>query len=128
MPDHQIPVILAALIKVAEDTTKQVALDVTANLIEDTPRDTSWARNNWIPNIGNKLRKPAGDPDNVAGANASLNASVIEVATTYRISRGSIFITSNVPYIQALNNGSSTQAPSGFVQIAIANALKRFKI
>ncbi len=35
---------------------------------------------------------------------------------------GRLFLSNNVPYISRLNDGSSGQAPAGFVQAAIARA------
>ena len=40
---------------------------------------------------------------------------------------GTAWVANNVPYITKLNGGSSKQAPSGFVQIAIARAVQAIR-
>lgn len=113
---------MRALTRFTEKHIKILTLEVTANLIEDTPRDTGWARSNWIPSIGKSV-------DSVAGARNQVNASLQQaglsaVASTYTLRSGSVFVTNNVPYIQPLNDGHSKQAPAGFVQLAILKAVR----
>jgi hypothetical protein len=102
---------------------KQLTLEVTANLRETTPRDTSWAASNWIPNIGTPIRETDGSRTGVSSARSE--AGLAQVATKYRLVDEPIFISNNVPYIQKLNNGHSKQAPAGFVQIARDRALNK---
>ena len=47
----QIRVVVGAFEDFAEKIIKEITLEATANLIEDTPVDTGWARANWIPSI-----------------------------------------------------------------------------
>lgn len=106
----------------------RLTLDVTANLIEDTPVDTGWARANWVPSMGQPKLKdlPPTRPDDsqaVAGATAEQQGAVAGLLA-YTLKRGMVFVTNNVPYILDLNDGTSTQAPTGFVQRAIARAVK----
>lgn len=100
---------------------KQLTLELTSLLREDTPRDTSWARANWIPSIGLPSRDIAGT--RAAPSTQLSEAGQAEVATRYRIKDGPIYISNNVPYIQALNDGHSLQAPAGFVEILRDRAL-----
>jgi hypothetical protein len=115
-----------------------------------TPVDTGWARANWVPRIGQPWETAVGERPIVAGEKEELDAELglgihpfdgksgqkfigtldfgpqndgVQALTGYRIRMGNIFITNNVPYIGWLNEGSSKQAPAGFVQAAIVKAL-----
>lgn len=105
---------------------KKIVLDGTSNLIEDTPRDLGWARNNWIPEIGPGPGDPVGSRDDagVGAASAAQQQGIAAIAVTYKLGMGIITITNNVPYIVYLNEGSSQQAPAGFVQAAIFRAVR----
>jgi len=120
--------VIASLNQFAEKHIKIIALDAVANLVEDTPRKTGWARSNWIPSIGTPARPDVSitnpEPGQVQARSAQREAGVLLVATGYKLERGPIFITNNVPYIGRLNDGSSTQAPAGFVQSAILRAVR----
>lgn len=117
----QVKAVVRALEKVTEQVIVRLSLNVTANLVETTPVDTGWARANWLPaigtpSLGSGSSKP--DPSLIPGQAASQQAAIAKL-TAYRLGRGSVFISNNVPYIGRLNDGSSRQAPSGFVQAAV---------
>jgi hypothetical protein len=120
--------VIGVLERFAEKHVKIIALDAVANLVEDTPRKTGWARANWIPAIGTPanvnvdVKDP--QPGQVQGRSGEREAGVLLVASSYKLSRGPIFITNNVPYIRRLNDGHSQQAPAGFVQAAILRAVR----
>jgi len=109
---------------------RKVVLDIVANLQRSpsnggTPVDTGWARANWIPNIGSPVGQPAGSRQQAEGGSVPGDsaAGAAKVATSYTVSQGAVHITNNVPYILELNEGSSKQAPKGFVQSAIRKAI-----
>lgn len=117
---------LTRLIRTLEDfvdfNVRELTVNLTANLIEDTPRDTGWARANWIPNIGAPFQGTSGT--RFQAESGRINTShqtrgTARVSAVYSITMGNVYITNNVPYIVQLNEGSSTQAPEGYVQIAI---------
>jgi hypothetical protein len=127
MAASNIRIVLDALETTIEAVMKKVALDIVANLVSSpgngygTPVDTGWARANWVPAIGSPY-------EGTAGSKKALNLGVQQqaiatVATSYRLSQGPIYISNNVPYIVLLNEGSSKQAPAGFVQNAISKAV-----
>lgn len=96
-----------------EKTIRAVALVVDAELVNTTPVDTGRARSNWLPSLNvPDLRtvEPGGKP------------AVGPVADSFRID-DTILITNNLPYIRRLNEGSSLQAPAGFVEAAIARGI-----
>jgi len=85
-----------------------------------SPRDPhpGLARSNWHVLVGDQsasaLRSPTTETEAVANGIAAARA----LATT----DGTISISNPTPYINALNSGSSLQAPAGFVDAAIAAA------
>lgn len=120
-------VVLRALNGVAEQVVRKLALDIVAELVKapaegGTPIDTSWASNNWTAQITSPRTQPVGSPENV-GAAAAAQQSSLGSLLGYRLLNGPVFITNNVPYITRLNEGSSAQAPAGFVQQAITRAV-----
>lgn len=128
MPD-QIRIVEDALDKEVEGVVARLATNVQAELIERTPVDTGWARANWVPGIGQPFTGN-GEPLDYEARRAGVAAQEARQATAtaallaYQIERGPVFISNNVPYIGRLNEGSSTQAPEGFVQDAIAAAIR----
>ncbi len=111
-----------------EEIVKKISINVTAELVEITPRDTGWAAANWIPNITTPALETAGTAEQAKDGNVSFapqQIGIADVLTSYRLSRGPIFVTNNVPYIRKLNDGSSMKAPAGFVQQAIIKGLQK---
>lgn len=107
-----------------ESGARQILADVSdavqVHLIHATPvSDPSTghsgrARNNWIASINN--------PSTAVTYNGPFEASGEQRISTNRTiiennSRGRpVYITNNLNYIQALNDGYSAQAPAGFIQ------------
>jgi hypothetical protein len=125
----QIDLVLKDMDGFTERTIIELSLNVTANLQEDTPRDTGWARANWIPSVGAPALTPAltdeaPSPANVAEARARAEAGTAAVVG-YRLNKGSVFTTNGVPYLEQLNAGSSKQAPAGFVQRSVERGIKQ---
>jgi len=128
---RQIRVVVNSLEDFLDQLIKKITLDITANLRRaasegGTPVDTGWARANWVPRIGEAFSGTAGSRE--AAEAGSINegigqSGVASVATSYKTERGPVHITNNVPYILRLNEGSSRQAPAGFVQAAIVKAI-----
>lgn len=107
---------------------KKVVTDVVANLVAapmegGTPVDTGWARANWIPNIGSPVKVPRGSRTAVGRASASQERGVATVLASYTVTKGKVYISNPVPYIVFLNEGSSKQAPAGFIQRAVRKAV-----
>lgn len=102
-----------------------ITLNVVANLVAapsegGTPVDTGWARANWVPAIGRPVTDVAGSREAVSTAAQSAGeASVL----AYRLAMGPVYISNNVPYILALNDGHSPQADPQFIERAIDKAV-----
>lgn len=115
--------IMKGLEDVAERAVRKITLDVTANLIESTPVDTGWARANWVPSIGASVSVPA--PNTGGGVGSAQAKQAAGIASVLGYTLGPVvYVSNNVPYITKLNEGSSKQAPQGFVQAAVVKAAK----
>jgi hypothetical protein len=108
-----------------------LALNIVANLVRapgegGTPVDTGWARANWVPRIGEPFKGTAGTREQAEAGNVSQADQGAGLADLvgYKLERGKVYVTNNVPYIVRLNEGSSRQAPAGFVQDAVAKAVR----
>ncbi len=93
------------------DAVIDAALILQGQLIQRTPVDTGRAKSNWFVDIG----KPDTKQVEAGYANVSEGAVRIE---GYQLST-TAFISNNLPYIKPLNQGSSQQAPAGFVEGSI---------
>lgn len=123
-------VIITALTSVADQVVRKVALDIVAELVKPpplggTPVDTGWARNNWSIQIGTPREAPIGSRDQAGAARGAQEASKGSVLGYTTASADEVYITNNVPYITRLNEGTSQQAPKGFVQQAIRRAIDK---
>lgn len=109
---------------------RKVALIADRELVLETPVDTGRARSNWQVSLGSPItaqREPyapgeglgRGEGQNAAGALAQAQEQIAE-----RRPGQTVYITNNVGYIGPLNDGTSAQAPAGFVQAAITRAVK----
>lgn len=119
----QVDRILAALTKDVGDGIKVVVLEVHAELVEATPVDTGNARANWIAGLsGSVPTAPVGSGDAVD--TAAQAAGMAQVAA-YKLEQGSLSIVNNVEYLESLDAGSSTQAPAGFVRMAVETGVAK---
>lgn len=134
----------------SNETSKDVALTILSDLVQVTPVDVGDALANWQVTLDNPALLPipayapspkgrviAGtwvhkvDPAITAQANITPTLAAANAALAPKQPGQSIFIANNVPYIEDLNTGTSTQAPSGFVDRAILlgnGAIKRAKL
>jgi hypothetical protein len=133
MASQRVRVVVKSLEGFIDAVMKKLTLDIVANLRSapdtgyGTPVDTGWARANWIPQIGSPRTSTEGTREAAELGNVSTagqEAGLASVVTSYTRERGAIYISNNVPYIVRLNEGSSKQAPKGFVQNAIAKAIR----
>ena len=124
----QIKALVGGLNRLTERLVVKITLDVTANLIEATPVDTGWAQANWVPSVGKRSRRrarsfPGRTPSAFVQAAVAKQSVGQAQAAGYKLERGRVFVSNNVPYILRLNDGSSQKAPAGFVQRAVRKAV-----
>jgi HK97 gp10 family phage protein len=114
--------------KVEEDVNKiakEVAMEVVTYLAYNTPVDTSKAISNWQVGV-NTAKTSEIDAHNQGNQGSTLAASALTTINNAESELKSkkygqeIHITNNASYIKDLENGSSRQAPTGFVSFAIA--------
>lgn len=107
----------------SNQAVQRAALEAVYYLVYQTPVDTSQALSNWQIGLGQRVELPRapyfpgvnGDTRNASAAAAIAEAEAILAG---RKPGQTVFISNALPYISALNNGSSTQNPGGFVEAA----------
>lgn len=121
--------------------TKMQALDVQYELAKETPVDVATARSNWRISVGRPLvgriaayrpypsrhRKPYS-----GGGSKSETANLSAVADQgksrlYTYTKGSIYVSNALPYINRLNKGHSSQSSAGWVARSVLAATLRTK-
>ncbi len=91
------------------------AIAIDQVVVLATPVDTGRARGNWQVGVGVAMR---GELDRLdTSGNATIAENTVR-AKTRKLGQD-IFISNNLPYIVSLNEGSSSQAPAGFVEEAV---------
>jgi hypothetical protein len=107
---------------------RALAMKVFSRVILRTPVDTGRARANWQTTVGAPASGTiSADPDtgsNVKAPNPSsgsaMSIGTINAAVASVDDDQSIFLTNNLPYIEALENGHSQQSPAGMVAMTLA--------
>lgn len=119
----------------ADQIVRKCALAIDGAVVIATPVDTGRARSNWQvenngPNPTTIQPYSPGREGSTGGANsrAAIEQGKAKIAA-YKgsASGGSIHITNNLSYIGRLNNGSSKQAPAGFVEKAMLIGINAIK-
>jgi HK97 gp10 family phage protein len=101
----------------ADKLVKKVAMAIDQAVVMATPVDTGRARANWIASLDVASSTVTQNTDKggaqaIAAARATINGYDGDT-------NAEVHITNNLEYIGFLNDGSSAQAPSGFVRTAI---------
>lgn len=113
--------------KNADEIVRKVALAADQTITMATPVDTGRARANWQVGIG---AAPGGTVEysgGGAGAAGYAIGAAANVVTIYKGQPGGIWLVNNLPYIQRLNEGWSSQAPAKFVEQAIDVAVNSIR-
>lgn len=110
--------------KNATERTNRLALAIQRELVVNTPVDTGQAISNWTLTLGspnNDVYSPyaPGDKGSTKQLNIGAAYSQAMYAVGDRRPGQTIWISNPLSYIRLLNQGSSRQAPSGFVQTAV---------
>lgn len=109
---------------------RRVALVADQALVLGTPVDEGRARSNWLVSVGQPRRdviepySPGKGLGIGEGSNAQGAINQARAAIAGQKDGQAIYISNNLPYIEPLNNGSSAQAPAGFVEMAINKAVQ----
>jgi hypothetical protein len=122
---------MRAIPKRAETSANRIAKEVSADLITDliviTPVDTSKALSNWqagqsFPLLDEVDAFFEGVFGSTRGPSSAAAIKSGQSNIRRKLSGSTLYISNNADYISKLNSGSSTQAPSGFVEGAVARA------
>lgn len=101
---------------------------VNQTVVLATPHDTGRARGNWQISIGAPITEEIERLDPTGQATINANQTVIKsIQGKSRQGKRSIFLTNNLSYIQPLNEGTSSQAPAGFVEQAVRAGVRAAK-
>lgn len=100
-------------LKNANEFKQGVGVELFNSVIMDTPVDEGRARGNWQTTINKQASGEVGRSPAEAIKEASTPSNFGDLSDTN-------YLTNNLPYIQELENGSSTQAPQGMVRKNIA--------
>jgi hypothetical protein len=111
-------------IKLAPATiTKRVAFELFGRIVEKTPVDTGRARASWNISIGEPDRSVAPEGQQPAMNRVSAEAkarTALATLTERGVLGDTVYITNNLPYIVALEDGHSPQsAPKVMVALSI---------
>ena len=115
--NRRVGVLGTKVTKGADKVVRKVALAVDQAVVLQTPVDTGRARANWLAAL-NIPNFSASDATDKGGGSAMAQAA--SVAAAYNGDKDvAIHITNNLPYIGALDEGTSAQAPAGFVRLSV---------
>jgi hypothetical protein len=96
---------------------KKIGMEGLQRLILKTPVREGRARGNWDATIGSPGTGFDMNRKDPSGSNAiNKGAAVIQNVKPFSV----LFITNNLPYIEALENGHSGQAPNGMLAVTVA--------
>lgn len=110
-----------------------VVLAVSDFIIRGTPVDTGQARSNWLPSHRVPMNGTIAPyaPGRHLGISETTNADRamdrVRSAVAARPLGETFYLSNNVEYIEDLNQGTSRQAPTMFVQLAIQKGLNKAK-
>lgn len=110
----------------ADQGIRAVALRMFNNIIRRTPVDTGFARNNWYPSLNEKIVPPKGTKET---ADKTGSGALSKTASTVASGKmgDAFYLQNGVPYIGALENGHSGQAPEGMVALTLAETRAFFR-
>lgn len=104
-------------LKQADIVRRKVILEVLRGVVKRTPVDTGRARGNWQVSTGNPIDEEIDKKDKNGGV--TIRAGVSEIKQS--LIDQTLFIANNVPYINALEDGWSGQAPNGMLKVTLAS-------
>lgn len=106
---------------------KKIGFDLFGKIVKHTPADTGRARASWTiaPNEPNRSvagheghERLQGPAPSAAAGDAAVKASSQALASLKPYEP--VWISNNLPYIEALEKGHSQQAPAGMVAVSLA--------
>ena len=113
----------------ADRLVKQTALAVDQSVVLASPVDTGRFRSNWRVGLGAPVEggieaHSPGKDGSTEGANTQGALGRAQAEIAQRRTGQAIWISNTLPYGPRLNNGSSSQAPAGFVEAAVRDGVE----
>lgn len=112
---------------------RRTALELWNGITKRTPVDTGRARSSWNlaigapnPTVPAEMGIPTGKHKEKTTPPIQPKAGMPDMSKVD--GEDVIYITSNLPYIEPLENGHSKQAPIGMVQITITEVVQRIQL
>jgi len=100
---------------------KKVAFQLLALIVQKNPVKTGRSQNNWQVAVDTAAGNASIDGGSVSAVES---AGLVELANVKPFS--TVILYNNVEYIVFLEDGSSTQAPQGMVQLSIIEVESQF--
>jgi hypothetical protein len=113
---EDLPAIARKLNETVETVQRHAAFNIFGRIVESNPVDTGYSRSNWNVSLDTPNLTVSPPPTKETGRNAYAAPNFPENLTTD--GTRPIYISNGVDYVQYLEEGSSQQAPSGFIRIA----------
>jgi hypothetical protein len=111
-----------------ETVIKRISLEVFTGVVRKTPVDTGRARAGWVIGIERPLNSPNLSPAQKFTPAEAERYATTELAELREIGPFStVFISNSLPYIEALEEGSSKQAPEGMVAVTLTEVSRNLK-
>lgn len=113
--------------QVASELSKKFVFEIAFRLVYDTPVDTSTALSNWQVFLNNPAPDEIGayslgQRGSTAGASASAALREAQAELAHKRPGQVVYLSNVVDYIRRLNEGSSAQAPPGFIEASVLGA------
>lgn len=102
---------------------RRAAFVAMNHLVQGSPVDTGRFQSSWFVGIGEPNRSVAVERTSSGKASEESLARLSALTPATVTGRERVIISNNLPYAESLANGSSTQAPSGWID-AVAMAVK----
>ena len=102
------------------EAIRGTSLKILRSLTTISPVLSGRFKGNWQVGIKRKAEGVKNSEDKSGNATMQKGALVISTQKGFQ----DIWISNNLPYGQRLNNGWSTQAPAGFVEMSVVRASK----
>lgn len=113
--------------KAHDDITRAATLQLFSDVIKSTPVDTGRARGNWQTAVGTPTSGTIEREDKIKVGRTG-GAAIAEVEQKTPPGAGQqTYLVNNLPYIFALEEGSSTQSPAGMVRKNMARVQRIVK-
>lgn len=95
-----------------ELAVKRTSFILFSKIVALTPVDTGRARGNWVVSLNSIDRTTSDITSTLSSAIQNNELNRFKLNDT-------VYITNSLPYIMALENGSSKQAPGGMVKLTV---------